>query len=539
MFNKRGQVTIFIIIAIVLVASVGVFFVLRSALFQPAGIPVAFEPLYNNFITCIEDDTKVGISILESQGGYIELPEFESGSGYMPFSSQLNFLGNPIPYWYYVSGANVQKSQVPSKGDMEKDLEGYIEQEIGDCLFTSFEEFDVVLGTPEADVTIREGEVEVNLDMDMTLDRAEESIVVSDHEVIVKTSLGKLYDSARKIYDYEQDTLFLEEYAVDTLRLYAPVDGVEITCAPLIWSAEEVFDELEDGIEANVQALKVKGGDFELVNEDNKYFVIDLPVTEDVRFLNSKNWPHAFEVNPAEGGVLISNPVGNQPGLATLGFCYVPYHFVYDVKYPVLAQVYDGDEIFQFPMAVVLLGNKPREALPAQAIATQEIGLCENKNTQIVVNTLDINSNPVAADISFKCFGTTCPMGESQGTLTANFPQCVNGQIVATADGFQQAEKIVESTANPGFVDVFLNRLYTQTIEFTLDGNVYDGDTIIIFKSDSASITVLYPEQKTVELSQGDWEIDVYVYKDAELKLPATTSGRSFGLSCFLKTITA
>ena len=43
------------------------------------------------------------------------IPEYEAGSEYMPFSSQLDFLGNPIPYWYYVSGNNIQREQVPSK----------------------------------------------------------------------------------------------------------------------------------------------------------------------------------------------------------------------------------------------------------------------------------------------------------------------------------------------------------------------------------------------------------------------------------------
>jgi rod shape-determining protein MreC len=31
---------------------------------------------------------------------------YEASSEYMPFSSQLDFLGNPVPYWYYISGNN-------------------------------------------------------------------------------------------------------------------------------------------------------------------------------------------------------------------------------------------------------------------------------------------------------------------------------------------------------------------------------------------------------------------------------------------------
>src|SRR3972149_5882483 len=104
--SKKGQVTIFIIIAIVIVGSVLVYFAVRNGAFQQ-NIPASIQPAYSSFVTCLEENTATGINILESQGGYVELPEFEPGSSYIPFSSQLSLAGNPIPYWYYVSGNNI------------------------------------------------------------------------------------------------------------------------------------------------------------------------------------------------------------------------------------------------------------------------------------------------------------------------------------------------------------------------------------------------------------------------------------------------
>ena len=57
----------------------------------------------------------------------------------MPFSSQLNFLGDFIPYWYYVSGNNIQKEQMPSKNDMEEQLEEFIEEKIMIQLLTALQ----------------------------------------------------------------------------------------------------------------------------------------------------------------------------------------------------------------------------------------------------------------------------------------------------------------------------------------------------------------------------------------------------------------
>jgi len=407
MKNNKGQLTIFILIA--------VFFVFGDSLITTE-IPVSIEPVYNTFLSCLEEDILTGISILESQAGYIELPDFEPGSHYMPFSSQLDFLGNAVPYWYYVSGNNIQKEQVPSENDMEEQLSNFVSEKVSNCVFDDYYEqgFEISFSSALAEVDIRDNEVEISLDMDLNIEKGEDNVLIKNHKVSVNSKLGILYNSARKIYDYEQETLFLEEYAIDTLRIYAPVDGVELTCSPLTWNTNDVFDELQEAIEANTLALKTQGGDFSIKKEENKYFIEDIFVEGDVRFLNSKDWPYTFEVNPSEGSILIAEPVGNQQGLGILGFCYAPYHFVYDVKYPVLIQIFLNDEIFQFPVAVVIQGNSPREALDAEAVGEIRISeFCEQKNTEVQVNVFDTKLNPVDAEISYECFGTKCLIGDT------------------------------------------------------------------------------------------------------------------------------
>ena len=523
MRNIKAQVTIFIIIAIILVGIVVSFFIFRESIID-GQIPVSIDPVYTTFLSCLENEALVGIDALGSQAGYISLPDFEPGSTYMPFSSQLNFLGNPIPYWYYVSGNNIQKEQVPSKEDMENQLEEFIEDKVTECIFDKYYEqgFEINQGEPKAKINIKDNEVEIILEMDLGIIKEEDSAVIGNHKITVKSKLGTLYDSAKKIYEQEQNSLFLENYAVDTLRLYAPVDGVELTCSPMIWNADEVFDELQEAIEANTLALKVKGGDYSLRKEENKYFVVDAFVDADVRFINSKNWSNSFEVAPSEASILMAKPVGNQPGLGILGFCYVPYHFVYNVRYPVLIQLYIGEEIFQFPVAVVLQGNKPREALDVSAIEIGIPELCKYKNTLVEVNTYDTKLNPVDADISYECSGTTCDIGKTeQGKLLEEFPQCANGYILARAEGSEDA-KYFYSTTETGSVDIILDRLYELDVELKLDGGSYNRDAIISFISDSSSKTIIYPEQKNVELSEGQYEIQVYIYRNSSLRLEKT-----------------
>ena len=540
MLIKRGstqaQVTIFIIIAIVIVGGVIVFFTFKDSLIR-GGIPVNLEPVYSTFLSCLDGDTMEGINILESQAGHISLPDFEPGSEYMPFSSQLDFLGNPIPYWYYVSGNNFQREQVPSERDMENELGNFIEGKIRNCVFDKYygQGFEVLMEEPKANVHIRENKVEVSLDMNLKISKEEDNAVIRNHKIIVKSDLGLLYNSAKKIYEYEQKNLFLENYAVDTLRLYAPVDGVKLTCSPMIWSGNDVFEGLKDAIEVNTATLKTKGGSYSLKNKEDEYFVVDGSANilkgarVNVRFLNSKDWPNSFEVLPSEGSVLMAKPVGNQPGLGALGFCYVPYHFVYNVKYPVLIQVYSGDtpkgvsEIFQFPVAVVLQGNMPREALDANAVESESPELCKYKNTQIEVNTYDSRLNPVPAEISYECFNEVCSIGNTLiNPLIGDFPQCVNGRIVAKAEGFKDS-KYIYSTTESGSVDITMDRLYKLKVKLDIDGKSYNKDAIINFVSDDSSKTVVYPAQDSVELSEGQYKIEVYVYRNSSIKLDATT----------------
>ena len=517
MILKRGQLTVFVIVAIVLIAAVALFFAIRGNIFV-SQIPSSLEPVYTTFVSCLEEDTLTGIDTLESQGGYIELPDFSPGSDFMPFSSQLDFLGNPIPYWYYVSGNNIPREQVPSKNEMEEQIANFVEQRIRNCAFDSYydEGFEIFIDAGGARARILNNRVDVSLNADLTIRKGDESVVVGNHDVSVNSELNSLYDSAKKVYDFEQENLFLENYGIDALRLYAPVDGVELTCSPLTWNAFEIYNNLTTAIEGNTFAINAK---------DDKYFDLDLPVSHEVRFVNSRNWSNSFEVNPSEENILISSPVGTQPGLGVLGFCYVPYHFVYDVKYPVLIQVSGESETFQFPMAVVIQGNKPRLAQETDAVLVGVPELCGQKNALTEVRVFDSEFGNINADVSYECSGTVCSIGKTEnGIIKTNFPQCVNGYVIARTENYEEGKQEY-SAIRSGSVDVFLEKIYEKNVELKLNGQNYNGQATVNFiKDDGNSKVVVYPEQRKVKLSEGQYEVQVHMYKNSTLNIGATTS---------------
>jgi len=523
----KGQITIFIIIAIIIVAIVALFFVLKGNL-SNQNIPKNIVPVHTNFLNCLEETTITGIDVLSTSGGYIYQPEFEPGSNYMPFSSHLNFAGSQIPYWYYVSGNNIEKEQVPTKNMMESQLERFIEEKIRDCDFEdSYSQgYQISKGIPKAKVSINDKEVVVDLTMDLGISYKNTNTNIKNHKKTIRSNLGSLYDSAIKIYDYEQEKLFLEEYAMDVLWLYAPVDGIEISCSPLFWDANEVFNNLEEAIEINTLSLSNKGS-------DKNYFKLDLPVqtSHEVRFINSRNWAKTFEVSPTENSVMSAFPIGNQPGLGVLGFCYIPYKFIYDLKYPVLIQISEGDEVFQFPMAVIIQNNNPRKPLNSSAIQPNNIGVCLNKNSVQNINVYDSNSKPISnASISYECFGEICNIGQTSksGNLNAEFPQCVNGRIIINSENYGEHKEIFSTVDGGNSLSVHLKKQFPLKISLKLDGINYNGEALISFVSeDSLTKSIYYPEQKIIDLSEGFYNIEVQIYKNTSIDV-----GEGFAEQC-------
>ena len=91
-WDELGQVTMYIIVALVIVGAVLIFLLLKTNVVFHS-IPAEFEPIEKDYLSCIQDKTLDGIQILREKGGHIESVNYVEGSEYMPFSSELDFLG--------------------------------------------------------------------------------------------------------------------------------------------------------------------------------------------------------------------------------------------------------------------------------------------------------------------------------------------------------------------------------------------------------------------------------------------------------------
>ena len=131
----------------------------------------------NYFKDCIADIAFDGIDIMASQGGYLEIPDYNYPiDPALPFSNKLEVFGNSgleVPYWFYETSNGIQELQIPTVDEMESSLNIYIENNVFECTnnFTLFEEYSV-RGFDNLDVitNIEDDKVYIKAVTELTLD---------------------------------------------------------------------------------------------------------------------------------------------------------------------------------------------------------------------------------------------------------------------------------------------------------------------------------------------------------------------------------
>ena len=86
--NKKAQVTIFVILAILIVAVIIIFFAVRNSIVDTSNkIPIQIIPIYDFVTGCIEDSGYNALYTIGQQGGY-----------FIPSTGSLEF---GVPYYIF------------------------------------------------------------------------------------------------------------------------------------------------------------------------------------------------------------------------------------------------------------------------------------------------------------------------------------------------------------------------------------------------------------------------------------------------------
>ena len=198
---KRGQVTVFIIIGIVLVALFGLIYVLLADN-NVEPVPVLTTSSESGAVkkfveNCLEESSKNAIDTVASQGGYINPPH--------PYFTLDIF---KVPY-YFDKKILLQ----PDINIIADEINFFIEEDIGSCL-TGIKEFPWKITMEEHQVksSILEKEVFVQLNLPLTLSIGDSASTLQDFSVKMDSQLSRainIHESILKEQEKEPNVIRL------------------------------------------------------------------------------------------------------------------------------------------------------------------------------------------------------------------------------------------------------------------------------------------------------------------------------------------
>ncbi|MBP6857078.1 hypothetical protein KBC25_01495 [Candidatus Pacearchaeota archaeon] len=206
--DKRGQVTIFIIIAVLIIAGVALFFVFRPNLSEKEEtVTKDYAPLYSYLQDCLEQSLIEVIYINSMQGGYY-IPQGD----FIIYTDEDVYFDSPIPY-YLINN----KLIIPSEKELENQLASGIRVEFISCIEFAASEYNLTYNPEEIIVNpdIIKERIIIELDSSININEGENSIRLKNLTVEKESNYFEYYNFAK--YLTENQKLDTENICISCL----------------------------------------------------------------------------------------------------------------------------------------------------------------------------------------------------------------------------------------------------------------------------------------------------------------------------------
>ncbi len=231
MLKKRGQVTVFIILGLIMMLSFVMVTLLTKETVKRNQEPpeaavvhkISTDPIQNYLENCLQEVTEEGIYLISNQGGYLQ-----------PEGDETPDLGSEAEWYdyYYENGRlpfllDGEEITLRSKEEMQEALSRYILKKSQKCFeeLAVFEEQGFSLRLPEsssemikAEVIINDDKVQVQLELPLEAARGEKTTQYNLFQTESELRLGTLRQVAQDVMQAAQEEQelnlqeFLEEY---------------------------------------------------------------------------------------------------------------------------------------------------------------------------------------------------------------------------------------------------------------------------------------------------------------------------------------
>ena len=562
MSQKRGQITVFIVIGIIILLATAIvlFYRARVVEVRPKIIPKPeLSPVEAYVVACLDQLGEEGAVLLGAQAGFIEMPAQIAGNpaSYV-IEDRLGML--KVPMWYWQG-----ELRRPSLEFMEAELAAHINRSLASCL-ADFEplkkEYEIreLAGKGNWSIAVLIAERDIVLELLYPLEilkRAEaEKFAVERFATAIPVRLKRVYGLASDIFEALNSNLFIENMTIDLMALRpedeVPFGGLEFGCAPKLWTVADIAAKVKEDVVLALPRIRFRNTDYEpfIADEDvyeefrglprdpdtgevkklpkvplpddaYEYFHFLADVTDrdygellvDVIYMPS--WPFELSARPSRGGVLRSGFVSGLGEILRF-LCLQSWKFTYDVSFPVEIAIRDPVSFegrgytFKFAMPVLIKNNRGDRA-PVTAIefvvpeATPSIcePLSERKVAFVAKDGLYFEDLKDVR-IGYRCFRFFCDLGATGADPVTKSYRLSTGLPVACSFGLITAKKEGYIEASEQYLGQDELTLYlTPLKKFSLD-------VVRVMSDTNRSEPLLVDEQALVTIKSDSYNLSAF-----------------------------
>jgi hypothetical protein len=403
--QNKGQITLFIIIAIAILAIVGliIYFtnIASTKQFKPSDILVQaqFEPVQDYITQCINQIATDGVVKIGLHGGYIDPIDpvlsgvyFESNP-LQQYNSDLAFLtsndkNSGVAYWFETKSTSdcdncIVSTLTPSIYSMQQQLNQYVAQNMRSCLnnYNTLKEQGYIIEdnynySVETAITQNGVAILVGGNVNITITNQHGNLEIFYTELDIP--LLKYYNIATNITLKQMQNNFLENVGIYLINAHS---GLNSTLLPpihdssngyniILWSKAGSKQKFQTLLTSYIPVLRVINSKNDLEVKDASlspteyYFYnatrLDIPVTEDLStteisfsYLGQDVY---FDILPSEGE-LLGAQTNDPKGFSALfqERIFNNYNFYYQTSYPVIVEIkdeYKKDSYYTFMFAL-------------------------------------------------------------------------------------------------------------------------------------------------------------------------------------------
>jgi len=185
MNEKRGQVTIFVILAVLVVFIILLFFFLQNKQNTSPNITNEVQSINDFVLNCLKETGENGLVRFGEQGGYFIITD------------NIRSIEGNIPYYVYD-----KKNLILSKEQVSQQLSAFVTQEINFCIlnFKDFKpDFEVEHELNGVNTEILDNKVVFSLDYPISIKKADNTYTLNEFKSEISVRLGTIYAVSEEV----------------------------------------------------------------------------------------------------------------------------------------------------------------------------------------------------------------------------------------------------------------------------------------------------------------------------------------------------